>query len=72
MQRFAKTEIRLSDTFDFPRKSFRLFHFTYQATWLALALEALFWRVSGTIVGTVPTWACCPIMTDIDKTRYPA
>ena len=46
MQRFAKTEIRLSDTFDFPRKSFRLFHFTYQATWLALALEALFWRVS--------------------------
>jgi hypothetical protein len=42
------------DTFNFPRKSFRFFYFSEQATWLVLALEALFWRVTGTIVGTVP------------------
>ena len=29
-------------------------HFANRATWLPLALEALFWRVAGTIVGTVP------------------
>src|SRR3990172_9779175 len=38
----------------------------------ALALEALFWRVSGTIVGTVLTCSYCPIMTNLDKTRYRA
>jgi len=48
----CQTEIRLSDIFDFPRKSFTLFHFADRATWLLLALEALSWRVTGTIVGT--------------------
>ena len=46
---------RLSDIFNFPRKSFTLFHFTDRATWLPLALETLFWRVTGTIVGTLPS-----------------
>jgi hypothetical protein len=39
--------------FIFPRKSFTLFHFTDRASWLVLALRAHFWRVTGTIVGTV-------------------
>jgi len=47
----CKTEICLSDIFDFPRKSFTRFHFTDRSSWLALALETLFWRVAGTIVG---------------------
>jgi len=37
---------------DFPRESFTLCYFSNQAIWLALALETLFLRVSGTIVGT--------------------
>ncbi len=38
---------------DFPRKSVTFCHFSNQTIWLALALKALFWRVTGTIVGTV-------------------
>src|SRR2546425_1042011 len=37
---------------DFPRESFTLCYFSNQAIWLALALETLFLRVSGTIVAT--------------------
>jgi hypothetical protein len=66
---------RLSDIFDSPRKSFRLFTFFNQATWLVLALEMLFWRVTGTIVGTVlagvdanPMMTNAPIATSIVAT----
>jgi hypothetical protein len=38
--------------FEFSRKSFTLFHFTDRSSWLAMALDTLFWRVAGTIVGT--------------------
>jgi hypothetical protein len=41
--------MRLSDIFDFPRKSFSGFYFPDRASWLPLALEALFWRVTGTM-----------------------
>ncbi len=54
VQRFAKRKSASHTFVDFPRKSFRLFTFFNQATWLVLALETLFWRVTGTIVGTVP------------------
>src|SRR6185436_10054433 len=37
--------------FVFPRKSFTLFHFTVRSNGLALPLETLFWRVSGTSWG---------------------
>ena len=49
--RFAKRNPPL-DIFDFPRKSFAIFYFPDRASWLALALDTLFWRVSRTIVGT--------------------
>ena len=44
---------RLSDIVDFPRKCFTYFNFLGRASWLLLALEACFWRVTGTIVGTI-------------------
>jgi hypothetical protein len=60
VERFAKrnsasrtSSICLSDILNFPRKSFRFFSFSDQAKWLALALEALFRRVTGTIVGRI-------------------
>jgi hypothetical protein len=37
---------------DFARKSFTFFHFPDRTTGLLLALEASFWRATGTIVGT--------------------
>jgi hypothetical protein len=63
-------ETRLSTNLDFPRKSFIIFYFPDRASWLALALNALFWRVSGTIAGTVQPCVCCPRITNIDKARY--
>ena len=36
----------------FSRKSFTPYHFPDRARWLLLALEARFWRLAGTIVGT--------------------
>jgi hypothetical protein len=47
-----------------------IFYFPDRASWLALALNALFWRVSGTIAGTVQPCVCCPRITNIDKARY--
>jgi hypothetical protein len=38
-----------------PCRSFAIFYFPDRAGWLVLALDTLFWRVSWTIVGTVPT-----------------
>jgi hypothetical protein len=58
-------EIRLSDIFDFPRKSFTLFHFTDRLSRLALALDTLSWRVSGTIVGTVLSSRSVDGLTDL-------
>jgi hypothetical protein len=49
----CQTELRLSGNLSFPRESFTLFHIHDRASWLALALEAHFWRVTGTIVGIV-------------------
>jgi hypothetical protein len=37
----------------FPRKSFRFLSLSDQPTWLLLAQEALFWQLTGTILGTV-------------------
>jgi hypothetical protein len=42
VRRLAKTEIRLSDIFELPRKFFIAFDFPDRASWLALALDALF------------------------------
>jgi len=43
VRRFAKkTETGLSSNLDFPRKSFPVFRFCDRATWLPLALKALF------------------------------
>jgi hypothetical protein len=42
--RAAQTEIRLSDIFDVPRKSFTIFYFLDRARWLPLALEAVLSR----------------------------
>jgi len=39
-----RTEGRLSDIFQFPRKSFELFQFAMRVTRLALASAALDWR----------------------------
>jgi hypothetical protein len=39
--------------FVFPRKSFSFVKFTDQASWLVLAPETLFWRLTGTIAGTI-------------------
>ena len=38
----------------FPRKSYRFNNFLHRAAWLLLAVEALFWAVAGTILGTAP------------------
>jgi len=46
----CQTEIRLSDIFDFPRRSSRFNDFPDRATWLLLALKAPFCRVTGTIL----------------------
>ena len=69
-KRVRKTEIRLSDIFDFPRKSFTLFQFTDQATWLLLALEALFWGATGTIVGTGLISCSPPRLVSLCETRF--
>ena len=37
----------------FPRKSSRFNHFLNRTSWLLLALEAPFWELTGTILGTV-------------------
>jgi hypothetical protein len=37
----------------FPRKSSRFNHFLNHATWLLLALEVPFWKLAGTILGTL-------------------
>jgi hypothetical protein len=50
----CETETRLSSNLDVPRKSFAIFYFPDRARWLVLALEMLFWRVAGTVLGTVP------------------
>src|SRR5438477_108698 len=43
----CQTEIRLSDIFDFPRRSSRFNDFPDRATWLLLALKAPLCRVVG-------------------------
>ena len=40
---------------------FTFIYFPNRATWLLLAPEALFWRVAGTIVGTVPPHDGSPV-----------
>ena len=64
VQRFAKTESRLSTTLDSPRNSFHVFDFSDSTIWLLLALTVLFWQVAGTIVGTV-------LRADIQRTCAP-
>jgi hypothetical protein len=48
----ATVKTRLSDIFGVHHKSFVCVHFPDRASWLLLALEALSWRVTGTILGT--------------------
>jgi hypothetical protein len=55
--RFAKRK-SASTIFEFPRKFLTVFYFPHRASWLALTLDMLFWRVTGTIVGTVPSSRC--------------
>jgi hypothetical protein len=52
-----KTEICLSDIFNFPRKSSRFNHFLDRLIWLLLAPEARFWELTGTISGTSRPWS---------------
>jgi hypothetical protein len=52
----------LSDILDLPPEFFTLFHFGDRASWRALAPDALFWRVTGTTLGTGPRYDECPIV----------
>jgi len=65
----------LSTSVVFPSKSNYFNNFRNRATWLLLALEGLFWQLTGTISGTAhPSCACPlmsdPLMSDIDNIRY--
>jgi hypothetical protein len=51
--------------------NFLVNHFTDRTSWLALALEARFWRLAGTILGTIlksaPNRGGCARSTQIDR-----
>jgi hypothetical protein len=51
----CETPFSLSAIVVFPRKFSRFNYFLDRPTWLLLALEALFWKLAGTILGTTFT-----------------